>query len=118
MSQSDNSYQVVRLIVISSRRVTKLAGQLGVQSYSDGIGSTATFANPNGVALNSAGTFALVVRMHAINALHLPATGAAHALSALPYPGRLGKSTHPLHQYYIRSCHDACGAKGRVAPNV
>jgi hypothetical protein len=42
--------------------VRTLAGQRGVTApYSDGIGSAATFYYPLGVALDSSGSFALVV---------------------------------------------------------
>jgi hypothetical protein len=38
-----------------------LAGIMGVSGDSDGIGSTAKFNQPHGIALNAAGTFAVVV---------------------------------------------------------
>jgi hypothetical protein len=60
--QADHTNHLVRLLTISSGTVTTFAGQLGVSSYSDGVGTAATFFNPGDVALNSAGTFGLVVR--------------------------------------------------------
>jgi hypothetical protein len=52
---------LVRAIVVSARAVTTFAGRQGVALYSDGIGTSATFTFPSGVALNSAGTVAVVV---------------------------------------------------------
>jgi hypothetical protein len=49
---------------VSSARVTTLAGRQGVESpFSDGIGTMATFYFPYGIALDSAGSIALVVRL-------------------------------------------------------
>jgi hypothetical protein len=46
----------------SNATVTTVAGSLGSTApFLDGIGTTATFNAPEGVALNSAGTLALVV---------------------------------------------------------
>jgi hypothetical protein len=50
-------------VQLTNALVTTLAGNASVHSpFSDGIGSTATFWQPSGVAMNDAGTFALVVR--------------------------------------------------------
>jgi hypothetical protein len=44
--------------------ITTLVGRQGVSSpFSDGIRTSATFDDPRGVALNTAGTSALVVRI-------------------------------------------------------
>ena len=61
--QTDQSNNLLRLVTLSSGRVTTLAGGKGtnVPGYADGIGSDATFAAPTGVAIDSTGTFALVV---------------------------------------------------------
>ena len=42
--------------------VSTLAGQAGSQGSTNGIGTNARFWNPHGIALDAAGTFAVVVR--------------------------------------------------------
>jgi hypothetical protein len=60
--QGDYLDHVVRAINVSSGLVTTLAGRVGVPSpFADGTGSQASFFNPLGVTINSAGSFALVV---------------------------------------------------------
>jgi DNA mismatch repair ATPase MutL len=51
-----------RSYLLTGAAVTTLVGQLGVSSpLADGVGTAATFGEPNGIALSSDGTFALVV---------------------------------------------------------
>jgi hypothetical protein len=64
--QADYFNSVIRRIDMASRTVTTLAGQPGVQSYTDGVGTMATFNLPVGIALNSAGTYAVIVRLRAL----------------------------------------------------
>jgi hypothetical protein len=60
--QTDQQNALIRAVVISTGSVTTLAGQPGVSApFSDGIGAAATFTDPTGIAINAAGTFALVV---------------------------------------------------------
>jgi hypothetical protein len=60
--QADSANQLIRVINITSGAVTTLAGRKGVSPpMSDGVGTAATFAGPYGVALNGAGTVAIVV---------------------------------------------------------
>jgi hypothetical protein len=55
---------MIRLVIVSSGKVTTLAGLVGVSSpLSDGVGIAATFYSPSGVALASDGKVALVVRV-------------------------------------------------------
>lgn len=61
-SRSQVNGHAVRKVVISSGLVTTFAGVVGVAGHADGVGTTATFSGPYGVALNAAGTVALVVR--------------------------------------------------------
>lgn len=62
----------MRKIDLATRTVTTVAGSLNTTTqgrsdppynhgYDDGVGTLATFFHPYGVALNAAGTFALVV---------------------------------------------------------
>jgi hypothetical protein len=53
---------IIRLVNLTSRAVTTLAGREGVSvPFLDGVGTSATFNFPAGITLNSAGTLALVV---------------------------------------------------------
>ena len=61
--QVDESNQVVRRIALPSRAVSALAGTVGVQGSSNGIGSNAKFRTPVGVAIDAEATFALVVSL-------------------------------------------------------
>ena len=61
MYQGDFKNYVVRMLNVSSRTVTTLAGGTGVSGSADGVKSTARFTSPVGVSLNALGTFAVVV---------------------------------------------------------
>ena len=60
--QSAYGNDIIRLLVLSSGVVSTLAGQAGSTGFTNGIGTNARFSNPNGIALDAAGTFAVVVR--------------------------------------------------------
>jgi hypothetical protein len=61
-AQTDAGNHLLRAIDVPSGTVRTLAGRQGVSApFSDGVGSTATFNSPTGVALDSMGTLALVV---------------------------------------------------------
>jgi hypothetical protein len=66
-SKVDNGNHLVRTIAVSTGAVNTLAGQYGVGSpVMDGVGTSATFYYPAGVALGASGALALVVsRVHA-----------------------------------------------------
>ena len=53
---------LIRLLVLSSGVVSTLAGQAGSTGSTNGIGTNARFRYPWGIALDAAGTFAVVVR--------------------------------------------------------
>lgn len=59
---ADYGNYLIRTVVISSRLVSTLAGAAGLSGTADGIGTSALFNRPVGVALDAAGTFVLVVR--------------------------------------------------------
>ena len=61
-----DSLGLIRAIDVASGTVTTLAGQTSIFApvFSDGTGTAATFLGPQGVALNSDGTLALVVRVY------------------------------------------------------
>lgn len=67
--QVDSSNFVVRFVDVSSARVSTLAGDAtgghatGSRESTDGRGTTATFKQPLGVAVNEEGTLALVVSL-------------------------------------------------------
>ena len=52
---------VVRRVTVSSGEVSTLAGKAGVSGYADGVGTIAELNGPTGIAVDSAGTFALIV---------------------------------------------------------
>ena len=52
--------KAVRMIIIASRTVSTLAGGSGSGS-ADGAGAVATFVDPNAVAIDPTGSFAIVV---------------------------------------------------------
>ena len=58
-----------RLLVLSSGVVSTLAGQAGSLGSTNGIGTNAKFNYPTGIALDAAGTFAVVVRREGRGAL-------------------------------------------------
>jgi len=59
--QTDSSNQLIRHIIVSSGAVSTLAGLAGTSGSSNGIGTNARFRDPLGIALDAAGTFAVVV---------------------------------------------------------
>ena len=63
-AQKGHLSHVVRRIVLSSVEVSNLAGlQVGGNlGCTDGVGTNAKFNSPAGIALDAAGTFAVVVR--------------------------------------------------------
>lgn len=65
--QADSTANLIRSINITTRRVTTLAGQLDVTGSADGLGNTATFYSPSGVAIDTGCTLALVVRVGSMN---------------------------------------------------
>jgi hypothetical protein len=67
--QGDRSNHLIRLLVISSGVVSTLAGQVGSAGSTNGIGTNAMFYSPWHIALNAAGTFAVVVRREGRGAL-------------------------------------------------
>ena len=60
--QAERGNHVIRHIVLSSGVVSTLAGQAGVGGYFDDVGTNAQLYRPIGIALDAAGTFALIVR--------------------------------------------------------
>jgi len=67
--QSDYANHLIRLLVLSSGVVSTLAGQAGSLGSTNGIGTNAKFNYPTGIALDAAGTFAVVVRREGRGAL-------------------------------------------------
>ena len=59
--QSDYYNCLIRRIVISSGLVSTLAGTSGASGSADGLGTAASFNTPLGVAMDAAGTVALIV---------------------------------------------------------
>lgn len=59
--QADQSNYLVRMIVISSKVVSTLAGMRS-PGLTDGTGASAAFVLPSAIAVNSDGTLAVVVR--------------------------------------------------------
>ena len=57
---ADTSNNVIRRIAVLSATVSTVAGIAGTPGSSDGTGSSATFSYPYGIAVDSAGSFALV----------------------------------------------------------
>ena len=60
--QAEYGNHLLRRLVLSSGVVSTLAGQAGSAGSANGIGTNARFTNPFGIALDAAGTFAVVVR--------------------------------------------------------
>ena len=67
--QADTSNHLICLLVLSSGVVSALAGQAGSSGSTNGIGTNTMFRNPYGIALDAAGTFAVVVSMGGRGAL-------------------------------------------------
>jgi hypothetical protein len=63
LSQVEVGNHLVRLYNVSSGAISVLAGTVGATGSSNGVGSNALFNAPSGVAVDAAGTFALVVRV-------------------------------------------------------
>ena len=61
--QADYNGHTIRHIILSSGVVSNLAGQAGSLGSTDGVATNARFFHPSGIALDAAGTFAVVVRM-------------------------------------------------------
>ena len=63
--QADKYNHLLRRVNVTSGVVTTLAGGLGGNNYghADGAGPAASFFYPEGVAMDSAGSFAVVVRL-------------------------------------------------------
>ena len=59
--QADLVYSHIRHIILSSGVVSTLAGQAGSNGATNGVATNARFNNPVGIALDAAGTFAVVV---------------------------------------------------------
>jgi DNA-binding beta-propeller fold protein YncE len=57
---ADTQNHTIRKVVVSTGQVTTLAGSAGSPGPDNGVGSTARFNHPIGVALNISGTLALV----------------------------------------------------------
>lgn len=57
----------VRQIDVASGLVTTLAGTLTSSGYADGVGADVLFNSPYGVALQAAGTMAVIVRLHDVS---------------------------------------------------
>jgi hypothetical protein len=57
---ADSSNHIIRKVVIATGDAITIAGRRGLPGSSNGISSTAQFSQPLGIALNTAGTFALV----------------------------------------------------------
>ena len=60
--QTDEYNHLIRLLVLSSGVVSTLAGQAGSIGSINGIGTNARFNGPHHIAMDTAGTFAVVVR--------------------------------------------------------
>lgn len=59
--QADNWSTLVRRINVSSGEVTTLAGATNTIAYRDGVGTAAAFSGLMGIAMDAAGTTAIVV---------------------------------------------------------
>jgi hypothetical protein len=87
-AQADGGNSLVRRVVLSTRSVATLAGRLRTYGHADGVGTNATLDSPSGIAVNSAGTFALVVSNNS-DRMHKSDSIVPHALSSILRP------THP-----------------------
>ena len=81
--KGDSGNNSIRLITISSRSVSTIAG--GTVGYADGVGSLARFDRPLGVVIDPTGTFALVVRgaVSGVKHIALPSSHSPCLLCAL-----------------------------------
>ena len=64
--QVDTNENNIRRVDLPSAYVSTLAGIAGSGGYADGVGNNAQFRFPIGVAINGAGTFALIVSYKAV----------------------------------------------------
>lgn len=62
MLQADSSAKLIRYLDLASGTVTTLAGTPHTSGDRDGLGNTATFSSVTSLAMDAAGTFAVVVR--------------------------------------------------------
>lgn len=74
--QADNSNNLLRRVNLTNGLVTTLAGGLGGTAYgfANGTGTAAAFHGPSGVAIDAAGSIAIVVRVNAwvVNSICAP----------------------------------------------
>lgn len=59
--QADRDNVVLRHINLSTSVVSTVAGSVGTTGYQDGAATSAKFNGPSGIAMDAAGTFALIV---------------------------------------------------------
>lgn len=59
---SDTENHVIRKVTVPGGVVTTVAGSAGSSGFSDASGLSAFFSSPNGVGIDSAGNYALIVR--------------------------------------------------------
>ena len=59
--KSDTSNHIIRRIVISSGLVSTIAGISGTSGSADGLGTSALFQYPRGIAMDAIATVALIV---------------------------------------------------------
>ena len=67
--KTDTNNHLIRHIILPLGVVSTLAGQAGSTGSTNGIGTNARFYLPHGIALDAAGTFAVVVRREGRGAL-------------------------------------------------
>ena len=60
-SQTDFNANVIRLVTRPGGLATTIAGTVNSCAFADGPGPSAKFCQPTGIAVDRAGTFALVV---------------------------------------------------------
>ena len=85
---ADSSNYRIRSIDVATRAVTTLAGSSSQPGATDGVGSAARFSDPNGIAVDAAGTTAYVADFsnHTIRRIDV-ATQAVTTLAGLPGQG-------------------------------
>lgn len=117
-TQADWGNSIIRRISLNTGLVSTLAGTLGRTGHVDGTGTAAVFNWPNGVAVNAAGTLALVADqvnfdIRAINvASGLVTTLAGHTGS---YGNVDGVGTSAYFNYPTNVVLDALGSTALVA---